>query len=98
MAMFMFNFPHCCYDLPNKPLSEITADDYPPHMRDAIKEVEEMGRHPHTYEEFIAQSRGNCKPLDDEIKSGLAEPVNEEQAKEIEELRVKLAEAAKIYY
>ena len=65
----MMKLPHLCYDLPNKPLSEITADDYPPHMRDAIKEVEEMGKHPLTYEEFIAQCRRNSRPLEEAGKT-----------------------------
>lgn len=69
----MFNFPHFCYDLPNKPLSEITADDYPPDMRDSIKEVEEMSKRPHTFEEFIAQSLRSRMPLEDEVKAGKSE-------------------------
>ncbi len=69
----MMKLPHFCYDLPNKPLSEITVDDYPPYMRGAIREVEEMSKHPHTYEEFIAQSRRARMPLDDEVKAGKTE-------------------------
>ena len=69
----MIKLPHCCYDLPNKPLSEITVDDYPPYMRDAIREVEEMSKRPHTFEEFIAQSLRNRIPLEGEDKAGKSE-------------------------
>lgn len=69
----MIQLPDLNYTLPNKPLSEITADDYPPHMRDAIKEVEEMSKRPHTFEEFIAQSLRNRMPLEDEVKAGKSE-------------------------
>ena len=65
----MIQLPDLNYTLPDKPLSEITADDYPPYMRDAIKEVEEMSKRPHTYEEFIAQSLRNRMPLEDEDKA-----------------------------
>ena len=69
----MMKLPHFCYDLPNKPLSEITVDDYPPYMRGAIREVEEMSKRPHTFEEFIAQSRRARMPLEDDDKAAKAE-------------------------
>ncbi len=69
----MIQLPDLNYTLPDKPLSEITADDYPPYMRDAIKEVEEMSKHPHTYEEFIAQCRRNRMPLKGEDKTAKTE-------------------------
>ncbi len=69
----MIQLPDLNYTLPNKPLSEITADDYPPHMRGAIKEVEEMSKHPLNYEEFIAQCRRARKPMEDEDKAGKTE-------------------------
>ena len=69
----MIKLPDLNYTLPDKPLSEITADDYPPYMRDAIKEVEEMAKHPHTFEEFIAQCRRNSRPLEEEVKAAKTE-------------------------
>ncbi len=56
-----------------KKLSEWTADDYPPYTRDCIREVEEMSKHPHTYEEFIAQCRRNRMPLESEDKTAKTE-------------------------
>lgn len=69
----MIQLPDLNYTLPDKPLSEITADDYPPYMRDAIKEVEEMSKRPHTLEEFIAQSRRARMPLEGEVKADKSE-------------------------
>lgn len=69
----MIQLPDLNYTLPDKPLSEITADDYPPYMRDAIKEVEEMAKHPYTFEEFIAQCRRNSRPLEEEVKDAKTE-------------------------
>lgn len=69
----MMKLRHFCYDLPNKPLSEITVDDYPPYMRGAIREVEEMLKRPHTFEEFIAQCRRARMPLEGEVKADKSE-------------------------